>query len=83
MAGEIQAKVKKEVAPINGGFRVLLENGIAELEDEIARLEYRRDTDENFTQLDAQDLTTKKRRLAKNREALAVLKNASNGTADG
>lgn len=74
MADEIAEEVSKQVAPVNAGLKVLIENTIAELEDEISQLEFRRENmPESWTAGDAQFLTNKRRRLASQRRALAAI----------
>lgn len=76
MADKIEQKVEQHVAPVNAGFAVMLQNSIAELEDEISKLEYKRDRSEDFSELDQQELTAKRRRLKSNREALLAMRTA-------
>lgn len=72
MGDEIRGEVQEQVTPVNAGMKVLIENNIAELEDEISALEYRqRETD--FSALDAQNLTTKRRRLRAQQDALLAI----------
>jgi hypothetical protein len=74
VADEVSDQIKKEIAPANAGLKVLIETQIAELEDEISRLEYkmqRLSTD--WSALDAQDLTLKRRRLASQKKALLAI----------
>lgn len=73
MADEIRDQVQEQVTPVNAGLKVLIENNIAELEDQISALEYKLRTDSNYTALDAKDLTIKKRRLAAQRYALRAI----------
>lgn len=73
MADEIRSQVQEQVTPVNAGMKVLIENNIAELEDEISGLEYRQRTDDNFGQLDAHTLTIKKRRLRAQQDALDAI----------
>lgn len=76
MADKIEQKVEQHVAPVNAGFAVMLQNSIAELEDQISRLEYKRDRSDDFSALEQQELTIKRRRLASNRDALRALQDA-------
>lgn len=74
MADEIRGQVQEQVTPVNAGLKVLIQNNIAELEDEISAMEYRaRNNGDEFTALDAQNLTTKKRRLRAQQEALLAI----------
>ena len=77
MAGEIQGQVRQQVNPINAGMKVLIESTIAQLEDDVSSLQFRRDNDPHkWTASDAQELTNKVRRLASQRDALAAIKQA-------
>jgi len=76
MAGEIQQQVRHQVAPVNAGLKALIQNNIAELEDEIADLEYRQQHDAEWSAGDARTLATKRRRLSAQREALSAIKAA-------
>lgn len=74
MADEIRGQVQEQVTPVNAGLKVLIENNIAELEDEISAMEYNaRNSPEHFTALDASMLTTKKRRLRAQQDALKAI----------
>ena len=74
MAGEIQEQVKRQLTPINAGMKTLIEANIAQLEDDISQLEYRKENmPQSWTSLDAQTLTNKARRLRSNQQALAAI----------
>ena len=74
MAGEIRGQVQEQVTPVNAGMKALIENNIAELEDEISAMEYTSATQpQHFTALDASMLTTKKRRLRGQQAALQAI----------
>lgn len=74
MADEISEEVGKQVAPVNAGLKVLIESTVAEIEDDISALEYRRENmPETFSAADAQILTNKRRRLASQQRALAAI----------
>lgn len=77
MAGEIQGQVRQQLNPVNAGLKVIIESNIAQLEDDISSLQFRRDNDPHkWTEVDAQTLTNKIRRLASQRDALAAIKQA-------
>ena len=81
VADEIKGEVQQQLKPTNDAFKILIQNTIAELEDEIARLQYRKENEpDTWTVLDAQDLTTKQRRLTAQRKALAAIEQAMNGS---
>lgn len=74
VADEISAEVKKQIEPTNAGLRVMIESTIAEIEDDISALEFRRDNmPESWTAADAQQLTNKRRRLRSQNQALAAM----------
>lgn len=74
LADEIETQVEKHLAPVNAGLKVLIESTIAELEDDISALEYRRDNmPESWTAADAQTLTNKRRRLNSQTRALRAI----------
>lgn len=77
MADEIEKQVERHLSPTNAGLKVLIESNIAQLEDDISQLEYRRQNQPaSWTPLDAQTLTNKSRRLAAQRAALAAMSGA-------
>lgn len=74
VADEIAEEVKKQIAPTNAGIKVMIESLIAELEDEIASLEFRRDNNPStWTGTDALLLSSKARRLRTQNEALRAI----------
>jgi len=74
LADEITELVQKQVAPVNAGLKVLIESTIAQLEDDISRLEFRRDyMPESWQAADVAELTNKTRRLSSQRRALAAI----------
>lgn len=74
VAEEVSEQIQREIAPTNRALRTIIENSIAELEDEISQLEFRREHQrELWTSQDAQLLTSKTRRLVTQRAALASL----------
>lgn len=74
MAQEIQEHVSEQVAPINAGLKVLIQTRIAELEDQIGRLSYRREfRPETWTDADEQELITAGRRLRAQNDAWAAI----------
>jgi hypothetical protein len=78
MAGEITEQVQRQVMPVNAGLRVLIQSQIDSLEEEVSKLEFRRDNGapRSWTQSDATDLVLKRRRLESNRAALAAIEKA-------
>lgn len=80
MADEIAEEVSKQIAPTNAGIKVMIESQIAELDDDISSLMFRRDmcgaVPPCWTAVDAQVLTNKTRRIASQREALAAIRAA-------
>lgn len=79
VAGEIQKEVQKQVQPITVALRAQFESQIANLEVEVARMEYRRDRrPETWTEIDATDLVSKKRQLEAHRTGLAAMIQAEN-----
>jgi hypothetical protein len=74
VADEIAAEVSKQIAPTNAGIKVMIESLIAELEDEIASLEFRRDNrPETWTGADVLLLSGKVRRLRTQNAALDAI----------
>lgn len=78
MAGEISDQVQQRVTPINAGLKVLIQSQIDSLEEEVSKLEFRRDNGapRTWTQSDSTDLVLKRRRLESNRAALAAIESA-------
>jgi len=77
MADEIKGQVKTQVTPVTAGFKVLIQSTIAELEDDISQMEFRRDNNPaSWSAADAQELTTKRRRLRSQRAALEAIESA-------
>lgn len=81
----VNAQVAQQSAPINAAFRVLLEQQIADLEDDIARLEFTRqrwlagEPGATWTQEQVDELGKKTRKLAANRDALTAIRVAEGG----
>lgn len=84
VAGDIREEVQDQVAPMTAGLKVLIEDTIAELEDDISALEFRRDNvpETSWTAADAQVLTNKRRRLASQRMALSAIVRAERTGSD-
>lgn len=71
MSGEISAQAQAQTAPLAAGFKVIIEGNIAQLEEEITQLQWRmQNRPSSWTEVDAQLLLTKTRRLASQRAAL-------------
>ena len=70
----VEAAVQKKVAPLSGGFKVLLQQQIDELEREVDRLEFEQRAAPDAWTLDkVNELREKTNRLRANRQALASI----------
>src|SRR5687768_3191781 len=68
---QIRTEVSQQTAPFNAAMKVLLENQVIQLEDEIDTLKYRRDRPGAiWTEGDQRDLAGKIRRLSIHQAAL-------------
>ena len=74
MADELDTKIEDQIAPTENALRVIIQNSIAELEDNISKLEYKKASNPtNWKPEDAQTLTNERRRLRSQQMALAAL----------
>ncbi|KKN27341.1 hypothetical protein LCGC14_0865660 [marine sediment metagenome] len=74
VAADIQNEVKAQVAPLNQAFIALTKQKISSLRKEIAREEFRKTNNSNWTVEDAEDLVELREDLEAQREALAALR---------
>lgn len=75
LADDIKTTVQREVAPISGGFKVLISANIAKLKKDVAQLERLRAADPTkWTEQQANDLVEKNLELEAQQIALALLK---------
>lgn len=78
MSGEIAAQAQVQTAPLAAGFKVIIEGNIAQMEEEITQLQWRmQNRPSTWTEVDAQLLLTKTRRLASQRAALEAINQAN------
>lgn len=77
VAADIQKEVKTQVAPINQAFVALIKKEISSLRKEIAREEFRKTNNSDWTVEDAENLVELREDLEAQREALAALRGTS------
>jgi len=78
---KITHTVARELRPLEAGLKAIIEGNIANLENEISRLEYRRDYDAGgeWTDDHRRELLAKQRALAAQRAALAAIEAEKSG----
>lgn len=77
MAPIVNAQVAQQLTPVNEGVKAIIRSRVAQLEDEIAELE-RRDRIEPLDAAETQRLTSKRRELRDQQNALRVITNTEN-----
>lgn len=74
VADDIHTEVKSQVAPLNQAFIALTRRNISETRKDIARQEFRKSNDPNWTVRDAEILVELREDLEAQREALSALR---------
>jgi hypothetical protein len=76
MADDIDRKIERRLQPLNVGFKAIIQQNVENLQRDIARMEFRRDSTDSWTVEDAADLAQKRIDLANQREALTSIRAA-------